>query len=233
MDDAKETQLQEIEALESIYTSELNVISREYPSICLEISVPLPSNAGGESGGACTLQAAFPADYPNVVPDVNISGLDEKLWAESAVNQLLNDLVIVAQENVGMPMVFTLVSELQDIIGRRWEERLTEAEQREQRQKDIDAIAEQERFEVSRVTVEQFMKWKTAFMEEVAARKDAELKAKEALLANRPTGRQLFLRDDSLNISDLQIMNASDVSGVEIDESLFEDDIDISDDDSD
>lgn len=114
MDDAKETQLQEIEALESIYTSELNVISREYPSICLEISVPLPSvsliafwslwayprhikNAGGESGGACTLQAAFPADYPNVVPDVNISGLDEKLWAESAVNQLLNDLVIVAQ----------------------------------------------------------------------------------------------------------------------------------------
>lgn len=38
MDDCKEIQLQEIEALESIYASDVNVISRDYPTVCVEVS---------------------------------------------------------------------------------------------------------------------------------------------------------------------------------------------------
>uniref|UniRef100_A0A915EDC1 Uncharacterized protein n=1 Tax=Ditylenchus dipsaci TaxID=166011 RepID=A0A915EDC1_9BILA len=93
------------------------------------------------------------------------------------------------------------------------EEERKKTQQIESHNKEMADKAEQIHFEGTRVT------------------KDAELKAKEAMVATRLTGKQLFLRDDSLNFSDLQFTNEN--AGVDIDESLFEDDIDISEEDSD
>lgn len=43
MDDVKETQQQEIEALESIYATELSVICCDYPNIEVELAIPSDS----------------------------------------------------------------------------------------------------------------------------------------------------------------------------------------------
>lgn len=46
------------------------------------------------------------------------------------------------------------------------------------------------------------------------------LQIREAALCGKLTGRQLFLRDASLNLSDFAVMQAA--GNVEIDESLFD-----------
>lgn len=81
------------------------------------------------------------------------------------------------------------------------------------------------RFEGTKVTVESFLKWKTAFDKEMN-----ELKKQNLDTTNKKTtGKQLFERDESLFTSDLQYMTEEQV---EVDESLFQDldDLDLDDD---
>lgn len=61
-------------------------------------------------------------------------------------------------------------------------------------------------------------------------------KAREALLANKLTGRQQFLKNAALDVSDLAVIEKAGNDPVEVDESLFEDelsDLDINEEDSD
>lgn len=76
------------------------------------------------------------------------------------------------------------------------------------------------------MTVETFLKWKAGFDKEMK-----ELKKNNQDTANKkPTGKQLFERDENLFTSDLQFANEEDA--VEVDESLFQDldDLDLEDD---
>jgi len=65
--------------------------------------------------------------------------------------------------------------------------------------------------------VEKFNVWKVKFMAEMEVLRRTEAKMRDAASTNQLTGKQLFLRDSSLAISDLKLSEAD----LDIDESLF------------
>ncbi|KHJ89125.1 PB1 domain protein [Oesophagostomum dentatum] len=68
------------------------------------------------------------------------------------------------------------------------------------------------------VTPETFLAWKEKFDKERKALMEKNVKDREAALAGKLTGKQLFLRDATLSLSDVALIEQS----VEIDESLFD-----------
>ena len=258
-DDCREQQLQELEALESMYASELTILCRQYPDISLRVEVRPESTEFEKLFGSsvANLQVSLPADYPNAGPSIDLSQLtapqdgeedgaeeelenrDEALLAV-LVAKVHKELAAVVDESLGMPMLFTLINAFQETLANVCA-RHTEAEEEVARQRAEHAEREeQKRFEGARVTKESFEKWNKAFLEELRLKRAREGKE---IQSNRLTGKQLFLADKSLNLSDLQFLNSSDreeaaeeettANRVEIDQSLFEDDLDVSDESSD
>lgn len=78
----------------------------------------------------------------------------------------------------------------------------------------------QKKFEGTRVSVETFLKWRNEFERDIGL---AEKREKQS--TNRKlTGRELFMRDNTLNDSDLKFLEAAgeSIESVKIDESLFQ-----------
>ncbi|XP_022825264.1 RWD domain-containing protein 1-like [Spodoptera litura] len=127
-----------------------------------------------------------------------------------------------------MVMVFTLVSAGQEWLNVRWDAIKKEREEQILAKKKAEEEAELKRFEGTRVTVESFLAWRKQFEIDmgIPAKRERELKDK-----NKLTGRELFLRDTTLNESDLKFLDDGDA--VKVDESLFQDldDLEISDED--
>lgn len=94
--------------------------------------------------------------------------------------------------------------------------------------------AERKKFEGTRVNVETFLAWRTQFEIEtgIAAKKE-----KASVAAKKLTGKELFLRDNTLNDSDIKfLLEAGDsIESVKIDESLFQniEDLELGSDDDD
>ncbi|VDK66188.1 unnamed protein product [Onchocerca ochengi] len=262
--DYKETQNQELEALEMIYSDELEIVSSEYRNISMRIS--LHSHQGEEVPHMfeVTLNLRLPADYPDVAPEIEILGLENTFTSER-IERVQRILCNVAQKNLGMPMVFTIVSALQDEIGHlvedletekiKAEEKAVEEKEAEERKKfegfylffvlilqqDGHKVLRSKRFREhekcesllqekkvidvtfigTRVTPEAFLAWKKKFDAEIRATEEKEKWVHEAEGARKLTGRQLFLRDSTLNLSDVALMQAAS-NEIEFDESLFD-----------
>lgn len=92
----------------------------------------------------------------------------------------------------------------------------------------------QKRFEGTRVTVETFLAWRNQFEEETGI----TLRREKALAnSSKLNGRELFMRDTTLNDSDLKFLleAGESIESVKVDESLFQnlDDLDLGSDDDD
>lgn len=148
-------------------------------------------------------------------------------------------------------MIFSLVSSAQEWLNVKWDDNKREEEARAlQKLKELEEVERvsgaaqnyfvnlckkyykiqltfilfvqklKQKFEGTRVTVETFLKWRNEYERDIGL---AEKREKQS--TNRKlTGRELFMRDNTLNDSDLKFLEAAgeSVESVKIDESLFQ-----------
>ncbi|XP_045197586.2 RWD domain-containing protein 1-like [Mercenaria mercenaria] len=229
MTDYKEEQHHELEALESIYPDELKVIETSpYAVFELRMASQKSEHGDDDEEALVTVRFAYTEKYPDEVPVVEIT--ESENLEDDQLNELLNMLHTQAEENLGMAMVFTLVSAVQEelttLIEQSKQRRLDAEEKRKQEEEEL----ERKKFEGTRVTIENFLAWKTKFdaeMAELCKQKNDNETAKSKL-----TGKELFLKDASMMESDVQFLQQEGES-VEVDESLFQDmdDLDLADED--
>jgi hypothetical protein len=151
------------------------------------------------------LSVAYPEDYPDVSPRLDLSAPPNApkhphLDIQDDKTALLNSLTATIEENLGMPMIFTLVTTLKDeaelLISTR-----QQAVQAQKDQQAAEAEAEENRkFEGTKVTRETYLEWSNRFKAEMAElkRQAEELKEAEDKKKRGPkeekklTGRELW-----------------------------------------
>ena len=148
----------------------------------------------------------YPEDYPDVAPHLDLMAVQNAVSHEhfnisDDREELLQGVQETVQENLGMAMVFTIVSALKEAaeqliqvrkegVAKEQEERLLAAEREENK-----------KFHGTVVTSETFLQWREGFMEEMEekARREeearlAELKRAKVKEPVKLTGRQLWER---------------------------------------
>ncbi|XP_014213752.1 RWD domain-containing protein 1 [Copidosoma floridanum] len=226
--DYKDEQINEIEALESIYCGEFEVLEVE-PfhkfSIVIKSEEYEPDT---DNGLSCRLEVTYTAKYPDEPPIVSIE--EEENFEDGLVEKLMEHLSEQIEESLGIVMVFTLVSATQEWLNVEWDKIKLNREESAARKLKEEEEAEMKRFEGTRVTVETFLRWKEKFNEEMGYNEKKRLAEKEE---KKLTGRELFMKDKTLDKSDLKFLEDGD--SVKVDESLFQnlDDLDLEDEDDD
>lgn len=223
-----EEQSNEIEALDSIYCGEMEVVSNNPHH---RFIIPIKSEEyepESVNGISCNLRFGYTAKYPDEPPELEIIDMEN---LEAVDEELLKQHILKeAEENIGTVMIFTLVSSAQEWLNTKWDEVKKMREENERRREQEIEEAERKRFEGTRVTVESFLVWKASFDLEFNSKKKQEKEDKDN---KKLTGRELFINDKSLAESDLKFLEDGGDS-IKVDESLFQDldelDIDVEDD---
>lgn len=226
--DYKDEQHNEIEALESIYCGELEILATE-PYYAFVIPIKTEEyEPDTDNGLSCRLEFTYTPKYPD--EPLLISIQEPENFEKDSDEKLKEHLAEQMQENLGMVMVFTLVSAAQEWLNVQWDRvKLRRRDQAAQKLMEEEE-AERKRFEGIRVTVETFLTWKERFDEEMGHTKKKEIAEREG---KKLTGRELFMTDKTLDQSDLKFLDDGDA--VKVDESLFQnlDDLELEDDDDD
>ncbi|KAF9302094.1 RWD domain-containing protein 1 [Mortierella antarctica] len=227
MTDYKEEQTNELEALQSIYPDEYEEISTDPGEFTILI---VPDEQDGDDTYSMKLHVKYTETYPDTLPEFSID-MEEGELEQEDFDAIMAKVTESAEEAIGMGMVFSMASTAKDtlteIISFNKEKREREAEEKAQRELE----AEEKRKEGTRVTVELFTKWKTAFDAEMTEKERIEKGLKKVDPKDlKPTGRQLFERDHSLAKSDSAFVEDGDV---DVDIALFERELNISDDEDD
>ncbi|XP_022089850.1 RWD domain-containing protein 1-like [Acanthaster planci] len=223
MTDYQEEQTNEIAALESIYPEEFTVLSDDPHCFRITVRSEDTGNEDDETYSA-TLQFTYTPTYPDEPPlyevteDGNVDEDDRSKITETLQQQI--------EENLGMAMVFTLVSATQEYLNNKVdEERKAEMEEKRRREEEADRLKEEEeqRLKGTLVTIESFLAWKENFDQE----RLTEKKKKMTEQPKKLTGKELFEKDHNLYDSDMALLDEND--RVEVDESLFQemDDLDL------
>ncbi|XP_062394215.1 RWD domain-containing protein 1 [Sardina pilchardus] len=229
MTDYGEEQRNELEAIESIYPDSYTVLSENPASFTITVT----SEAGeNDETVEVTLKFTYVEKYPDEPPLWEIHAQEN--LEDSDAEEVLSLLQQQAEENLGMVMIFTLVTAVQEKLNEIVDQiKSREEEARLQAEKELEE-AEKKAFQGTVVTIENFLSWKAGFEQDMAEIRKKRQKEEEQTGKNKLTGKQLFETDHNLDTSDIQFLEDAGNS-VEVDESLFQDidDLDLDEDDPD
>lgn len=152
------------------------------------------------------LTVRYPEDYPDKAPFLDLSSPQNAtphqfLNISEDKDRLLKGLEETVEENLGMAMVFTLVSALKEAAEQLVVERREAADKAHEEAILAAEREENKKFHGTPVTRETFLKWRESFlkeMEEARIREEeekaAELKKVKVKELPRLTGKQLWER---------------------------------------
>merc|ERR1711972_573042 len=124
-------QKDEIEAIESIYSEEIDLISENPFRFTIPVKTAEYDDEDSDEGMWTLLKFSFPDTYPDVAPEIDIEdsdGIDDDILEE-----FKSSLLTVAEGNLGMAMVFTIVSAGIEWLGEKNDQLKREAEEGKQR----------------------------------------------------------------------------------------------------
>ncbi|XP_051576125.1 RWD domain-containing protein 1 [Myxocyprinus asiaticus] len=229
MTDYGEEQRNELEAIESIYPDSFTVLSEGPTSFTITVT----SDAGeNDEMVEVTLKFTYVEKYPDEPPLWEINSQEN--LEDSDAEDILALLKQQAEENLGMVMIFTLVTAVQEKLNEIVDQIKSRREEEKQRKDREAEEAEKVAFQGTVVTIENFLSWKAKFEQEITELKRKKQKEEEQAAKGKLTGKQLFETDHNLDTSDIQFLEDGGNS-VEVDESLFQDmdDLDLDEDDPD
>ncbi|XP_060761510.1 RWD domain-containing protein 1 [Neoarius graeffei] len=229
MTDYGEEQRNELEAIQSIYPDSFTVLC-EMP---ISFTITVSSDAGeSDEMVQVTLKFTYVENYPDEAPLWEIQSQEN--LEDRDTEDILSLLQQQAEENLGMVMIFTLVTAVQEKLNEIIDQMKIRREEEKKRKEREAEEAEKKAFQGTVVTIENFLAWKARFEQEMAELKRKKQKEDEQAGKNKLTGKQLFERDRNLDTSDIQFLEDAGNS-VEVDESLFQDmdDLELDEDDPD
>ncbi|KAK7714305.1 Protein gir2 [Diaporthe eres] len=197
----REEQIEEREVLDSIFPDEITDISAsEYR---IKITLDIPDDEENEQP-AIALTVRYPEDYPDKAPHLDLSAEDGEnkhplFNIADAKDDLLKSLEPVIEENLGMAMVFTLVTTVKE-EAEQVAIKAREAQMKEHEEAALEAERkENEKFQGTAVTRESFLSWREGFLKEMEEQRQkeeeerlAEMKKAKIKEPARMTGRQLW-----------------------------------------
>ncbi|CAJ0546196.1 Ff.00g096690.m01.CDS01 [Fusarium sp. VM40] len=197
----REDQVEEREVLESIFPDEITDISDTEFRVSVALDIPGEEE---EEPPTMLLQVRYPEDYPEKPPHLDIlappnAAPHDHFNVADDRDQLLASLDETIQENLGMAMVFAIVSTLKDNAEQLVQDRkdvITRAQEEVARAAEAE---ENKKFHGTAVTPESFIKWREGFLKEMEEKRQqeeddrlAELKKAKVKEPARMSGRQLW-----------------------------------------
>ncbi|EHB00687.1 RWD domain-containing protein 1, partial [Heterocephalus glaber] len=197
----------ELEALESIYPYSFTVSSENPPSFTITVT----SEAGdNDEIVQTTLKFTYSEKYPDEAPLYEI--FSQENLEDNDVIDIFKLLALQAEENLGVVMICTLVTAVQEKLNEIVDQIKTRREKEKKLKENKAEEAEKQLFHGTPVTIENFLCWKAKFDAELLEIKKKQIKEEEQAGKNKLSGKQLFEIDESLfqELDDLELEDIED-----------------------
>ncbi|KAL2828902.1 ubiquitin-conjugating enzyme/RWD-like protein [Aspergillus cavernicola] len=180
----REDQIEEREVLESIFPEEITDVSDTAYRISIELDAPERDEQEAEPP-ILILEVSYPEEYPDVAPVLDITTPPNvpkhpRLDINEDHDRLLESLQPTIEENMGMAMVFTLVSALKESAELLMAERVNAVHAEMEMEAAKIEEEENRKFQGTTVNRETFLAWLECFKKEVEEEEKRKREEKEA-----------------------------------------------------